>query len=391
MTNPPGTPAPVTAPVSYRDLAPLEQGGRTARDGFDYQDHVAVNKCLDMLLTNGPEEVWCEAEDDIVLVWLTNSVGEFEFVQVKGTDLQQAWTVAALCAAGSGKDSKKKLSIVHKSLAHDRGLEPCRFRLVTRWAPASSLDVLLVDLHKRGDPTIQARLSGAAAAVTTSAGAFTSKNGRGVDFWAERTVWEHRARTEDVRNDNLVKLSHVLDAEGLFLAPDQCAELHANLLARVQDASLADGVADKLAKRLRRDDLRTWLRERVTSILHPAHAGATAPLQRKLGEVGVDQATIDLAIDLRRRYLAETRQQKYLSLDQRDVLEGDTLAVLHGLKARLDAGELQDNGVQFLSRSLAALQTLRATGPDAPPERLFYGYLYEVMNRCLHRLRRAAS
>jgi len=54
------------AKASYRDLDPVEQGGRVARDGFDYQDHVAVGKCLDMIHEGGPTEVWCEAEDDIV-------------------------------------------------------------------------------------------------------------------------------------------------------------------------------------------------------------------------------------------------------------------------------------------------------------------------------------
>lgn len=67
------------APQSHRDLDPLEQGGRTARDGFDYQYHVAVSKCLDMLLGSGPSEVWCEAEDDIVLVWTYGGQERFEF------------------------------------------------------------------------------------------------------------------------------------------------------------------------------------------------------------------------------------------------------------------------------------------------------------------------
>lgn len=91
------TKKPVQVKRSFRDLDPLEQGGRVARDRFDYQDHVAVGKCLDMLLGGGLLEVWCEAEDDIVLVWLINNVEWFEFVQVKGNDLGQAWTVAKLC------------------------------------------------------------------------------------------------------------------------------------------------------------------------------------------------------------------------------------------------------------------------------------------------------
>jgi len=51
---------------------------------------------------------------------------------VKGNDLGQAWTVAKLA----------ELEIVKKSLAHDRGREKCRFRLVTRWEPEGTLSCL---------------------------------------------------------------------------------------------------------------------------------------------------------------------------------------------------------------------------------------------------------
>src|SRR4051794_159188 len=91
---------------SFRDLDPVEQGGRVARVGFEYQDHVAGSKCLDMLLGGGPSEVWCEAEDDIVLVWVLNGEEWFEFVQVKAGDLGQAWTVAKLCEREAAKDGK---------------------------------------------------------------------------------------------------------------------------------------------------------------------------------------------------------------------------------------------------------------------------------------------
>jgi hypothetical protein len=78
--------------VPYRDLDPLEQGGPVARRGFAYQDHVAAGKCLDMLLDGGPCEVWCEAEDDIVLVWLIQGEEWFDFVQVKSNELDQLWS-----------------------------------------------------------------------------------------------------------------------------------------------------------------------------------------------------------------------------------------------------------------------------------------------------------
>jgi len=385
-------PHPTPSP-SYRELDPLEEGGRNARDGFDFQDHVAVGKCLDMLLENGPSEVWCEAEDDIVVVWSVQGGEEFEFVQVKGSNIGQAWTVAKLCAAEPGKDGKKKRSIIEKSLSHDRGRESCRFCLVTQWSPDTVLDVLLRPLSERAGKETALAVATAQSAIEASIGQIRSPNGNGLKFWVERTIWEHRATTLDVKNANLVKLGRVLDQNGRYLAPDQCDELHASLYKRVQDASLAHGVLAKSEKRLHRDELRLWLLNRANAIQHPTHSGGTGPLQRKFGDAGiVDPSYVEIAKDLRRRYLAEARVPRYLSLDDREFFEGEVLAILHGLKSRLDAGEFPDDGRQFLVRCQAELKKIRnpTTGAE-PPESILYGYLYEVMNRCLHRLARVST
>lgn len=136
---------PTASKRSFRTLDPVEQGGRVARDGFEYQDHIAAGKCLDMLLGGGPAEVWCEAEDDIVLVWVIGGEEWFEFVQVKGTDLGQAWTVDKLCKREPGRNGSTGRCIAEKSLAHDRADEKCRFRVVTRWNPDPTLAALAAE------------------------------------------------------------------------------------------------------------------------------------------------------------------------------------------------------------------------------------------------------
>lgn len=383
---------PASPKRPYRELDPLEEGGRTARDGFDYQDHIAVNKCLDMLLGSELSEVWCEAEDDVVLVWSSQGREEFEFVQVKGTDLKQAWTVAKLCTGEQSKDGKKKRSIVEKSLAHDRGCEECRFRVVTRWEPDTVLEVLFRPLSSRNDSGTVSSLSNVAKEIEKNLGKVTSPNGNDLKFWIDRTVWEHRASVRDVKNDSLVKISRLLELLGEYLAPDQCEELHANLYNHVQSASLASGITAKDMKRLRRDELRTWLQNRVNAIQHPTHSGGNGPLCRKLREAGVSPDSVEAASDLRRRYLAEARLPKYLTVDDRESFEAEVLAVLHRVKSRLDAGELPDDGRRFLVHCQAELIALRdrMTGTK-PPESIMYGYMYEVMNRCLHRLVRVAT
>ena len=392
MTNPPGTPAPVL-PASYRALAPLEQGGRTARAGFDYQDHVTATKCLDMVLADGPAEVWCEAEDDIVLVWdVGGGAEEFEFVQVKAQNLGQAWTVAKLCAREASKDgASKKPSIFERSLAHDRGKEPCRFRLVTTWAPEARLEVLCTPLKDRSSPQVASFLAAATTALQDHlAAAHVSPNANSIGFWVERTMWELRATVEDIKNENRVKLGLVLDRAGESLAPDQRDELYAILLARVQDAALANAVTNPSDKRLTRDDLREWLLGRAKRIQHPTHSGATGPLVTKLTEACIETSLIEGAKEMRRHYVAEARVPKYLPGDDREAIEIEVVATLHALKVSLDSGKCTDDSREFLERCQDELRKMRDTlTVRRPTDSLLYGCMYEIMNRCLHRLARA--
>lgn len=378
---------------SFRDLPPLEQGGRVARDGFDYQDHVAAGKCLDMLLGGGPAEVWCEAEDDIVLVCLDGGSELFEFVQVKGNDLGQAWTVAELCrreAAKAGGGPGR--CIVEKSLAHDRADEKCRFRVVSRWNPDGALSPLMAEFSTQARAASLAGIQAAGESIAGKLGECTSPNGNGLDFWAKNTVWEVRATTLDLRNANLLKLERLLQIGGQNLVYEQREQLYLRLFLRVQDASLACGRAQKDAKRLKRADLLTWIQEQMNAILHPFPAGTSANLVRKLTAARVSGASIEAAQEQRRRYLQEVRTPKFLSLAGRDDVEAQALARLHRLKTQLDAGEFLDNGPQFLSRCQQALLDLRATlnATPQPSDWLMFGYLYDVMNRCQHELVRAS-
>ena len=133
---------------------------------------------------------------------------------------------------------------------------------------------------------------------------------------------------------------------------------------------------------------RTWLLGQAHVILHPVQAGTSTALEDKLAAAGVDATSIEVAKEHRRRYLRDARQAKYLSVDDRDFVEGEILARLHRLKTRLDAAELVDNGLQFHSRCQQEILALRETlsCDPKPPEGTLYGCMYDVMNRCLHRL-----
>ena len=61
-------------------------GGPAARQGFKYQDHVAVSFIFKMLRDSSYTQVECETADDIVAVF--QCAGELvnEYIQVKTTE-----------------------------------------------------------------------------------------------------------------------------------------------------------------------------------------------------------------------------------------------------------------------------------------------------------------
>ncbi len=375
---------------SYRDLDPLEEGGPTARQGFNYQDHVAAGKCLDMFLYTGKDrlcEVWCEAEDDIVLVWQIQGKEWFEFVQVKSNEFDQLWSVAKLCE----KDGKKAgSSIIEKSLAHDRGNGHCRFRFVTRREPHTELSILKHDIDD------SFRKGGIEAVVKNISDRLTScksPNGNGADFWVRMAVWEHKASVNDIENENLVKIDRVLHYENTFLAPDQKKELYSKLLRKVCDASSLFDKPDREKKRFTAANLRDWLLQQAAAMSRHASSGRSDRLESKLTAAGYKMGSdeIEVAKTQRREYRMKILQPKFLDLSDREMLESEVQARLCRLKAQLDAGEFADNGVQFHSRCLKELETLRDAleTKKKPLVGLLYGLMYDIMNRCQHRLVRA--
>jgi len=403
----PATPAPVAAPSgtppapvpsqpkrSYYDLDPLEEGGPIARKGFAYQDHVAAGKCLDMLLDGGPTQVWCEAEDDIVLVWVIQGEEWFEFVQVKSNELDKLWSLADLCKPGPATEDGPGACIIEKSLNHDRGEGKCKFRFVTCREPHSDLAPLKLALdhstrtEKDGDfdklvAEFEARLPGS-----------VSPNGKGVGFWVRTLVWEHKATIRDIESENLVKLDTILHRESRLLAPDQKKELYVKLTQMVFDASLASGKTHKEQKRIRAAALWDWLLQQATEMARPASAGRSDVLEGKLKDAGYQPGTdeIETAKEQRRNYRIELLQPRFLDVGDRAVVEMEVQARLCRLKSQLDNGEFPDTGVQFHARCLKELEAMRDHLPTQkkPLVGLLYGLMYDIMNRCQHRLVRAS-
>lgn len=74
-----------------RISSPSNKGGPGARQGFKYQDHVAVSFIFKMLRDNTYVQVECETADDIVAVSQRSGQTVYEYIQVKTTEGNQKW------------------------------------------------------------------------------------------------------------------------------------------------------------------------------------------------------------------------------------------------------------------------------------------------------------
>jgi hypothetical protein len=379
----------VSSILSYHNVPPLESGGVIARRGFEFQDHVAAKYCLEMLQDTTLVAVWCESLDDITLVSLNGDQEEFEFIQAKNNEFNHFWSVAELCK----RDKKKNIpvvgsSILEKSLAYERGSEPCRFRMVTSLPVNDELEVLTLPLSspRRISPT--ENFTKLCEQTLKKIPDYTSPNGSNASSWLSRVVWEVCHSSEALENANLLKLRHVGCALGLFLAEDQWNELYRKILRRIQDAGRAKWEADPEAKKLKRDDFLNWFQNLISKAQHPGVGSKGEQLCEKMVSAGISNDLIEVAQEQRRAYRSRTLNSGYMDLSRRQEIEMDTQAHLHQLVSKLDAGQLRDTGVEFHSRCLDCLSEVRQHDEGEISISFLQGYMYYLADRCLHRFMR---
>lgn len=122
-------------------------GGPAARQGFKYQDHVAVSFIFKMLRDSSYSQVECETADDIVAVSHHSSgMYVYEYIQVKTTEDDRKWSVTEITALDGAKANS---SLLHKSLKCDVRPGLARFRIVTKRDVAKSLEGFKTELDKR--------------------------------------------------------------------------------------------------------------------------------------------------------------------------------------------------------------------------------------------------
>ena len=382
-------------PTSIFDLEPLEHGGEDARQGFGFQDHVAAGLCIDMMLDASLKEVWCETHDDITLLFEPDSTKELhvEFIQVKAHEFDQLWSVAKITAhesQGNGKAPGR--CIVEKSLANDRCKEPCCFRIVTARPVMSELEVLSLLRGSEARTKATTQLGELAKALLCKLKEFRSPNNNDVTFWAREMYWQTAHDTPVEKCRNLERLHKVVDSNGHLIAPDQLDELYMRLVRRAWDAGTARYRKVPEEKKLKRDDLLVWLKEKLEQMVHPAQAPGKR-LEEKLARALLPTDVVQTALEQRSFYLREIRRPKYLDVEDRPLLEGEIAACLLALRSKLDAGELTDTSTQFHSRCLQQVDAIPSAiaSRNKIPRSFLYGCMYNITDRCLHRFTRAEA
>lgn len=378
------TEAPVKWP-SVDDAKPGEEGGPTARKGFNYQDEIAVSFLIDMLETPTILKVHCETHDDILLVRLADdSTRVAEFVQVKGTEQDKLWSVADLCKR---KGSAPGTSVCEKSIGRDQHDERARFRIVTLRPVTSELEILTFPCGTKGREPGCERFKELQADLDKRFPNLKSPKGNGLAYWLENSFWDQRDSESAVHNDCLLRLLQLSVHEHTPLLPEQAELILIDLRRFAKAAGDAKWDSDPSKKIILRSHLRTWWESRVKELIDGAIAVSGGKLAAKMTEAGLPADLVSLAVDLRRAYAAISRTSRYLETDDGTRLQHSVKSEVMSLRARLVAGQLDLDGANFHSLCLERMDALNAArGPTAPDQSAFLkGCMYDITDRCMLR------
>jgi hypothetical protein len=370
--------AEVTLP-SVSEAEPLEEGGPSARQGFAHQDEIGVSFLIEMLERSDLLRVQCETQDDLVLVWENDDGSQVaEFVQVKAVNLEQLWSVAALCQA-----SEAGMSLFEKSLSCDRCEEQSRFRIVTSRPVARALKPLTYPLEAPGRDPETEFFRGLVAELERRCPDARSAKDNGASFWAENCLWQECHSLGSVQNDNFRRLISLSSREGQVLLPQFVRTILEELRGIVRKASELKWGPHRDEKIITRGALRGWWERRKRELIEQSPVGKR--LRRKMLEACMPQATIELAQSLRRSYIQERYTPRYMQQEeaaQTSLRVRSEIATLQSLRA---AGQIRLSGAEFHHRCFEVLDSVNRdlVSRGAEDRAAFLrGCMYDMADRC---------
>lgn len=371
---------------SIDDAVPEEQGGPTARKGYNYQDEIAVGFLIDMLEDPTLLRVHCETHDDAVLVRAGSTPGTrcAEYVQVKGGEEDKFWSLADLCERKKGKPGT---SLFELSLGRDRYAEISTFRVVTLRPVTKELEPLTFERGMPGRVPTVAGMVTLRAKLSERMPTAASDKKNGSDFWLANCLWDVRYSEAAVRKDNFVRLFSLASAESRTLIKEHIEELLDELRAKAKTAGDAMWHPDPARKVITREALRSWWEKRTVELIEGASVASGGKLAEKMEEAGLPEDVIELALEMRRRYAAEARTPRYLEPEQAERLRDRVQAEVASLRGRHVAGQLDLDGKAFHALCLDRMDAVNAERGTAVEDRSAFlkGFMYDVADRCLLR------
>ena len=248
---------------------PTNKGGPAARQGFKYQDHVAVSFILKMLRDGSYIQVECETADDIVAVFRKSGAIVNEYIQVKTTEGNGKWNLTEITKLEGGRADT---SLLQKSLLCDDRPGDALFRMVSKRGIAKPLNCFKLELEKRSIPdgATQRGLALAKKFKKTS-----SLRGRDFVYWADRFVWQVGGEKEALEALNLRKLAEIIEIQGYWPTHKQQQAIYGEFLEWADDAATADVITEPDKKVIKRDDAL----DRLEALLARADAQSTTYLK----------------------------------------------------------------------------------------------------------------
>ncbi|CAM6766223.1 HamA C-terminal domain-containing protein [Klebsiella pneumoniae] len=213
---------------------PSNKGGPAARQGFKYQDHVAVSFILKMLQDSSYLQIECETADDIVAVSRPNTEFIYEYIQVKTTEGDTKWNLTEATALEKGRPDS---SLFQKSLKCDTRLGIARFRIVSKRDISKPLQCFLIDIGKRVFPD---DCTERGVKLVKKFPKTISAQKRDFKYWAENFVWQVCGETAWLEAMNVRVLSELAEQYGVVPSHRQQKEIYEHFLNWADDAATAD-------------------------------------------------------------------------------------------------------------------------------------------------------
>jgi hypothetical protein len=353
---------------SIRSLLPLEIGGRIARIGFSYQDHVGISCLLDMLdETNNIKEVWFEKEDDITIITEENGQEYVEFIQVKSSNLDSRWSVPQI------------LDIVKKSLQHGRCLERATYSIATLYDVNNELEVLKLPFDIRDKVKVNELISN----LIGKLGDIKNDRGEDVGSWVNNCKWrKYPDSIEALKTINLQRLRTILRYErNAFLFDDQVENIYSKLLVWVFNASFEDVILNTECYKISLKQLNDWLDFEILSAGIPK--GGTEKLELKLNQINIDDVTINSAKEMKWKYKSETLSHTFFSANSINLLQMEIAGKLHQMKLDFDNDYTKADSKFFHKECCDEVSIIAQKNNISVA--LGLGCMYDITNRCSHR------